>query len=89
MVKLAARRGWRDGEIGLPPVKGRRAGGSSGEGHGYAMGRIEGIILARGCRQRVCLDFLEKECRAVDVAVVGDGGDGGWGPALFCLGPGT
>lgn len=50
---------------------------------------IEGIILARGCRQRVCLDFLEKECRAVDVAVVGDGGDGGWGPALFCLGPGT
>lgn len=42
VVKLAARRGWRDGEIGLPPVKGRRAGGSSGEGHGYAMGSNRG-----------------------------------------------
>lgn len=49
MVKLAARRGWRDGEIGLPPVKDGRAGGSSSEGHGYAMGRNRGD----NCRSRV------------------------------------
>lgn len=49
-------------------------------------GGIEGIIVARGCRQRVCLDFCEKECRAVDVAVVGDGAMAAGGLRCFVWG---